>query len=89
MQISELMDFTAQALLLVLYLSMPPIIAAASVGTFVALLQALTQIQEQTLSFAIKLLVVVLVIFATGAWLGQELLHFTEGIFRNIGTIVS
>ncbi len=87
MEIPELMDFTAQALLLVLYLSMPPIIAAAVVGTGVALLQALTQVQEQTLSFAIKLCVVVLVIFATGAWLGQELYNFAYGIFTNIGTI--
>ena len=88
MQTSELMDFTTQALLLVLYLSMPAIIAAAAVGTLVALLQALTQVQEQTLSFAIKLLVVVLVIFATGAWAGKELVHFAEGIFRDIGQIV-
>ena len=87
MHIPELMDFTASALLLVLYLSMPPIIAAASVGTLVALLQALTQVQEQTLSFAIKLLVVVLVIFATAAWLGQELYHFATGVFDGIGTV--
>ena len=87
MDISQLMDYTAQALILVLYLSMPPIIAAAGVGTLVALLQALTQVQEQTLSFAIKLFVVVLVIFATAAWLGQQLFHFANGIFDNIGTI--
>jgi type III secretion protein S len=85
--VSELMDYTSQALLLVLYLSMPPIIAAAGVGTLVALLQALTQVQEQTLSFAIKLLVVVTVIFATARWLGQELYHFADQIFRNIATM--
>jgi len=89
MPVSELMDFTAQALLLVLYLSMPPIIAAAVVGTGVALLQALTQVQEQTLSFAIKLVVVVLVIFATGAWLGRELYNFANGLFTNIGSIAA
>ena len=84
MQISMILDMAAHALLLVLYLSMPPIIAAAGVGTLVALLQALTQVQEQTLSFAFKLLAVILVIFATAAWLGQELLHFGRGIFAGI-----
>lgn len=87
MDSSQIIDFAAQALLLVLYLSMPPIIAAASVGTLVALLQALTQIQEQTLSFAIKLFVVVIVIFATSRWLGQELYHFATRLFDMIAEI--
>lgn len=81
---SEIVDMASQALLLVLYLSMPPIIAAASVGTLVALLQALTQVQEQTLTFAFKLFVVILVIFATARWLGQELYNFANGLFELI-----
>lgn len=87
MDIAEVMGHTSDALLLVLYLSMPPIIAAAGVGTLVALLQALTQVQEQTLSFAIKLFVVSLVIFATARWLGQELLRFGHQVFGTIGTM--
>ncbi|MCP4982903.1 MAG: EscS/YscS/HrcS family type III secretion system export apparatus protein [Gammaproteobacteria bacterium] len=87
METSSIIDMAAHALLLVLYLSMPPIIAAAGVGTLVALLQALTQVQEQTLSFAIKLFVVVIVIFATARWLGQELFHFAVGIFDMIPSI--
>lgn len=88
MQVAQLMDFTAQALILVLYLSMPPIIAAAGVGTLIALLQALTQVQEQTLSFAFKLIAVIVVIFATARWLGQELFRFADGIFSNLATIM-
>jgi type III secretion protein S len=80
----NIIDFTSQALLLVLYLSLPPIIAAALVGTLVSLLQALTQIQEQTLSFAIKLIVVVVTIFLTARWQGQELFNFAFNIFQNI-----
>ena len=87
MGISEITSFTSQTLLLVLYLSLPPIVAAAGVGTLVALLQALTQIQEQTLSFAIKLFVVVLVVYGTASWLGGELYNFADRIFKNIGEI--
>ncbi|MEM7528880.1 MAG: type III secretion system export apparatus subunit SctS [Pseudomonadota bacterium] len=89
MDISVMVDMTGKALLLVLYLSLPPIVAAAGVGTLVALLQALTQVQEQTLSFAIKLFVVVMVIFATARWLGMELLNFATLIFDDIGRLGS
>ena len=87
MDLSSIIDMASQALVLVLYLSLPPIVAAAGVGTLVALLQALTQVQEQTLSFAIKLFVVVMVIFATARWLGEELFHFAHGIFSAIPTM--
>lgn len=87
MDAAEIIAMATQALLLVLYLSLPPIVAAAGVGTLVALLQALTQLQEQTLSFAIKLTVVVLVVFATARWLGTELYEFADRLFKMIGEI--
>lgn len=84
---ATIIDYTANALLLVLYLSLPPIIAAASVGTLVSLLQALTQIQEQTLSFAIKLLVVVITIFVTARWIGIELFNYAFRIFNEFSSV--
>ncbi|MEM9761334.1 MAG: type III secretion system export apparatus subunit SctS [Pseudomonadota bacterium] len=87
MSVPELMDLTSQSLLLVLYLSLPPIIAAAAVGTLVALLQALTQVQEQTLTFAVKLFVVSMVIFATASWLGHELYHYGRHVFGLVGEL--
>ncbi|MCP3877885.1 MAG: EscS/YscS/HrcS family type III secretion system export apparatus protein [Sulfitobacter sp.] len=83
-----IVNLTSQALLLVLYLSLPPIIVAALVGTLVSLLQALTQIQEQTLSFAIKLFAVVVTIFLTASWVGGEILNYTINIFDSIPNLV-
>ena len=77
-------DFAAKALLLVFYLSLPPIIAASLVGVLVSLFQALTQIQEQTLSFAVKLVAVIVTIFLTARWQGGELLNYALNIFDNI-----
>lgn len=77
-------DFAAKALLLVFYLSLPPIIAASVVGVLVSLFQALTQIQEQTLSFAIKLVAVIVTIFLTARWQGGELFNYALTIFDNI-----
>lgn len=89
MDANALISYASQMLLLVLYLSMPPIVAAAGVGTLVALLQALTQLQEQTLSFAIKLIVVIIVIFATAQWLGAELYNYSDHVFNSISQVGS
>jgi type III secretion protein S len=83
----DVTEFASQALLLVYYLSLPPILAAALVGTVVSLLQALTQIQEQTLAYAIKLTVVMVVIFMTASWQGGELFNYARNIFDSIATL--
>ncbi|MES2663178.1 MAG: type III secretion system export apparatus subunit SctS [Pseudomonadota bacterium] len=77
----EILTLTAHALLLVLILSMPPIIVATLVGTLISLVQALTQIQEQTISFGFKLVALVITIFVTARWMGMELYNFTILIF--------
>ncbi|MCP5306239.1 MAG: type III secretion system export apparatus subunit SctS [Chromatiaceae bacterium] len=84
---AQVIEYATNALLLVLYLSLPPIIAAATVGTLVSLMQALTQIQEQTLSFGIKLFVVVITIFLTAQWLGTELFQFAFRIFNEFHAV--
>lgn len=84
---SEVLQLTAQALMLTLILSMPPIIAAAGVGLIISLVQALTQIQEQTLPFAFKLIAVIISIFATARWLGIEIYNYSLAIMAKISTI--
>lgn len=83
----QAIDFAAKAILLVFYLSLPPIIAASVVGVLVSLIQALTQIQEQTLSFAIKLVAVIVTIFLSARWQGGELLNYALNIFDSIAVI--
>ena len=70
-----------EAMVLVMVLSMPTIIVASVVGVIVSLLQALTQVQEQPLPFAIKLLAVAITIAATAGFLGAEMLQFTMTLF--------
>jgi len=81
MDTSELTQYVVQALLLTLWLSLPPIIVASVVGTLFSLLQALTQIQEQTLSFAVKLVAVGLTIYLTARWIGGEIFNYTVALF--------
>jgi type III secretion protein S len=76
-----------QAMLLVLLLSLPTIVVATVVGLLVALFQALTQIQEQTLSFGIKLAAVIVTLTLTARWLGIEMQNFTLQAFNSIAGI--
>jgi type III secretion protein S len=81
MSSSDITGYLVQALYLTLFLSMPTILVAAIVGTLFSLLQALTQIQEQTLSFAVKLIAVGLVLFLTAGWMGSEMVLYTNSVF--------
>ena len=84
---ADVATMTSDALMLVLILSMPPIIVATLVGLVVSLLQALTQIQEQTLSFAVKLICVSVVILLTAHWIGGELFRYTLRVFDSVNAI--
>jgi type III secretion protein S len=83
MNANDVVSYVIQSLTLTLMLSMPAILVAAVVGTLFSLLQALTQIQEQTLSFAVKLIAVGLTLFLTASWMGGELINYTLSIFDN------
>ena len=73
--------YAVKAMYLVLLLSLPPIIVASVVGILLSLVQAITQLQEQTLTFGVKLVVVVLTIFLMQGWIGAELLRYSTDIF--------
>jgi len=78
MSSTEVLHFASQALWLILILSLPTVLMAALVGTLVSMVQALTQVQEQTLGFVAKLVAVVVTLFVTADWMGSELYRYTD-----------
>ncbi len=80
---NEIYQLTYQALILILILSGPPIIISMILGLMVAIFQAATQIQEQTLSFTVKLFAVILTLMMLGGWLGSQIIQYTNSIFLN------
>ncbi|ATM88307.1 EscS/YscS/HrcS family type III secretion system export apparatus protein [Yersinia massiliensis] len=76
-----------QLLWIVLLLSMPVVLVASVVGLIVSLLQALTQIQDQTLQFLIKLLAVSATLLITYHWMGVTLLNYTQQTFSQVGNM--
>jgi type III secretion protein S len=88
METVDLTSHVIRAMLLVLWLSLPPIIVASVVGVLFSLVQALTQIQEQTLSFAVKLIAVGLTLYMTSRWIGGEIFNFALSLFDNFSQMI-
>jgi type III secretion protein S len=87
-EVVDIISHVVRALLLVLWLSLPPIVVASVVGTLLSLVQALTQIQEQTLGFAVKLVAVGITLFLTARWVGGEIFNYTVALFDNFHLMV-
>ena len=73
-----------EALLIVLMISTPPVLICTIFGLLVAIIQTMTQIQEQTVSFIFKLLSVSFVIFSMGSWMGNMVSTFSSTLFLNL-----
>ena len=86
---SELARLTAETLYLVLLVSAPALIVSLVIGLFVGLMQAVTQVQEQTLSFVPKLVGVAIALVVGGGWMGAQLMRFTDAIWTAIPQLVT
>ena len=77
-----------QALQVTVLLSAPLLLSALAVGLLIGMLQAATQINEMTLSFIPKLLVVVAVLFVAGPWMLTLIVSYTRRLFEGIPGII-
>jgi type III secretion protein S len=84
---TEAIRLTYEALWLVVQLSAPPVLAVAAIGLIVALVQAATQVQEQTIQFVAKFIVLVLALFATASLLSGNLQAYADRVFSDIPTL--
>ena len=78
-----ILDVARDGIVVFLKAGAPLMLIALGVGLVVSLFQALTQIQEQTLSFAIKLIAVAITIAGMSGFLGAEILNFTLKLFND------
>jgi len=75
---SELVEILQQALWIVLMLTAPPVAVAVVLGLLVSFIQAVTQIQEQTIQFAVKFGSIVLTLFLTAEFMGVTIYNFAD-----------
>jgi len=78
------MDIGRQAMYLTMMLAGPLLLSALAVGLLIGVFQAATQIQEMTLSFIPKLMVLVFALLAAGPWMLRMLVEFTQRLFADI-----
>lgn len=83
---ADALDLVQFAIWTVLTASAPAVAAAMLVGVGIALIQALTQIQEITLTFVPKIIAIMLVVALTGPFIGAQISSFTNVIFERIQT---
>ncbi|ABF86537.1 Flagellar biosynthesis protein FliQ [Myxococcus hansupus] len=85
---NQLTFITQEALFLVLVASAPPVLMSLLVGFIISLFQATTQIQEQTLTFAPKVVAVFGVLALAGPWIGSQLVRFTFHVFDRFPALI-
>ncbi len=88
MNISQVIEIGREAVYIVLILIVPVLGAGLITGLIVAVLQATTQIQEQTLAFVPKILVVFIAIGVFGPWMLTTLLDFVNELFLKIPELI-
>jgi flagellar biosynthetic protein FliQ len=83
---ADALDIMQYAVWTVLVSSAPVVLVAMVVGIGIALVQALTQIQEITLTFVPKIVAIMLVVALTGPFVGSQISAFANVIFERIET---
>jgi flagellar biosynthesis protein FliQ len=80
----DAIDLSREAVNIALVIGAPVLVTGMIVGLAVGLLQAVTQIQEQTVSFLPKLVAMVLVLSLTLPWLIQQMVQYSHDLIANI-----
>ena len=86
MNAQDVLTFAQEALLLLLTISLPVLLTVMVVGLVVSIFQAVTQINESTLSFVPKMVAAVVVFAVAGPWMISTIVDFIRRTFENIPT---
>lgn len=86
MDTAQVTDLLRDGVGVALKLASPMLLLSMLVGVVVAIFQAVTQIHEQSIGFALKLIVVIAVLLLAGGWMLDTLQDYTYGIFQLIAS---
>ena len=84
----DVLDAGRHTLIIALQLSLPVLLFALVAGVLVSIFQAVTQIQEFTLTFVPKLLAVILAIALFGSWMISTMVHFFTDVYNHMPPVV-
>jgi flagellar biosynthesis protein FliQ len=81
-------SLVADMMAVALKVAMPLLLAALVIGLLVSIFQAVTQIQEQTLSFIPKVVGIVVVLVVAGPWMLDQVVTYTQRLYEQIPSLV-
>ena len=81
-------QLASQAMTLALKVAGPLLLAAMLVGLLVSIFQAVTQIQEQSLTLIPKIIAVAAIGVLLGPWMLDQLVSYTSGLYASIPTLI-
>ena len=82
MDVTQILDVFRDGIGVAIRLGAPILLVCMLIGVIVALLQAVTQIHEQSISFVMKLVVVVMILSLGGGWMIETLQEYTYTLFE-------
>tara|TARA_R110002074_G_C12025097_1_gene616897 strand:+ start:163 stop:432 length:270 start_codon:yes stop_codon:yes gene_type:complete len=83
-----IIDLAQQALYVIAMITAPMLLSALAIGLLIGMFQAATSINEQTLSFIPKLMVLLLSIMVAGPWMLNLLLSYTRRLYLSIPSLI-
>lgn len=81
----SIIDFTHRGLIVALWVTLPAVGVVVIIGLLFAVIQATTQLQDQTAAQIIKFVCCAVVLAITAKWSGMSLLNFADEVFRAAG----
>ena len=84
-----IVDLARNMIMTALLIAAPMLVVALAVGLFISIIQAVTQIQEQTLSFVPKLIAVAVTFIIALPWIIQIMVRYTSELFRSLPSLIS
>lgn len=84
----DIIDFGVQAIWLILKCSAPMLISSLVIGLIVSVFQTVTSIQEQTLTFVPKLIVVMVVLIICGDWILNNIVQYIKDVCASFSSLI-
>ena len=88
MNADTVIDLSQQALYIIVMLAAPMLLSALAIGLLIGMFQAATSINEMTLSFIPKLLILVIAIMIAGPWMLGLILNYTRNLYLSIPGLI-
>lgn len=86
MEQSHVLDLARDAVLMAFQLGAPVMLIAVLVGLLISILQAITQVQDQTISFVPKIIAMIMMMLITLPWSLSRMMEYTTQLYQNIAT---